>query len=922
VTAQSPALSSDSAARDPDDGAASRAVRSAWRDPARAILVAGVMATLLIASFGTQDLGWLNPIWPSVQMLIAAIGAVLISWRGAREAAPGPDRDVRRNALIGISAWLGLQLTWLLEAVGPALRLDFVVLAMLCVLLFVIGRWWIQVLHGRFSPIETAAVYLDSIAVALAVTACAVLFRGAGAVVETDREILAFAVVMGATVGGAAVLNLAITPVRGPNGWMALMLGMAIVGGGLMWRIGTDSSQWHPADLVASIGVLLGGYGAATWTNSVDPSDRFRLWARGLRNALPVAAVALAAVLLIVNEVLLPVNGEGVGLAVDVALALVLADCVVRQTLMVRERSRLLRQANDAVERERLASTDLAASEQRFRTLVQNSSDVFLILKPDGTVDYQSPAVERVLGYAPGDRLGRQIFELTHPEDLGFVRAVIAELMQTAGAVRTIELRSRHADGSWRTLEATGHNMIGDPMVNGIVVNYRDVTERKVLERQLIHEAFHDPLTGLANRALFIDRVDHALTRRDGPKRLAVLFMDVDDFKTINDSLGHAAGDLVLVAVAERLRGCLRPEDTVARLGGDEFGVLVEDADDSLPHELATRLLDALRNPFDISGKQVHLQASVGLAFGNDEIRTANELLRNADVAMYTAKNRGKGRVERFETSMHAAVLSRLELKADLERAITHDEFRLRYQPTFDLHDGRLSGFEALLRWRHPTRGEIFPNDFIGLAEETGLIVPIGTWVLEQACAQARAWVDAGCDDLVLSVNLSARQLREPDIVAWVRNALAKADLAPARLMLELTESSLMQDDEGRLHAIRALGVTLALDDFGTGYSSLSYLSRFPIDVLKIDRSFTSELGEVEDSALVRSVIQLASAMDMRTVAEGIERPEQLARVTALGCDFAQGYLLGRPMDPIRATGLATTHATIETAQAADEVAS
>jgi diguanylate cyclase (GGDEF)-like protein/PAS domain S-box-containing protein len=909
VTAHPRALGSDAAIL---EETAPESVATPRIDSSRAILIAGVMATIVVASLAMSDrAGPMQPAWPGIQMLIAAIGAVLMAWRGVA-VANSEDRAVRQNGLMGVLGWLGLQLTWLLEAVRPGLQLDLLAFTMLCVLLFVIGRWWIQVLHGRFSPIETAAVYLDSLAVALVAAACAVLLRGSGVVQDADREILTFAVVMGATVGGATVLNLAITPLRAASGWMALMLGLAVAGGGLLWRIGGDPAQWHPADMVTGLGVLLGGYGAATWTNTVDPNEQFRRWARALRDALPMVAVALAAVLLIINEVLLPINGEQVGLAVDVALALVLADCVVRQTLMVRERSRLLHQANEAVQRERLASGDLAASEQRFRTLVQNSSDVVLILKPDGTVDYQSPAVERVLGYPPGERVGRQIFELTHPDDLGYVKAVITELMQSPGAVRTIELRSRHADGSWRTLEATGHNMLADPMVNGIVVNYRDVTERKVLERQLIHEAFHDPLTGLANRALFIDRVDHALTRRDEPKRLAVLFMDVDDFKTINDSLGHAAGDLVLVAVAERLRGCLRPEDTVARLGGDEFGVLVEDAEVGLPQELAGRLLGALANQFEISGKQVHLQASIGVAYGSDDIHTANELLRNADVAMYTAKNRGKGRVERFESSMHAAVLSRLELKADLERAVTHDEFRLRYQPTFDLRDGHMAGFEALLRWRHPTRGEIFPNDFIGLAEETGLIVPIGKWVLDQACAQARAWMDTGRDDLLLSVNLSARQLREPEIVDWVRDALANADLPPERLMLELTESSLMQDDEGRLHEIRALGVRLALDDFGTGYSSLSYLSRFPIEVLKIDRSFTRELGgDLEESALVRSVIQLAAAMNMRTVAEGIERPEQLARVTALGCDLAQGYLLGRPMDSIRATSLATTYATI-----------
>jgi diguanylate cyclase (GGDEF)-like protein/PAS domain S-box-containing protein len=914
VIAHPSALGTDAAAQDAHLPSAARHRPASHGSVLRAILLAAVVATVLIAAIGSRDLGWLNPLWPRIEMLIAAIGALLIAWRGMREAEPGPDRDIRRNGLLGISGWLVLQVTWLAESLRPGLELDVIAIATLCVLLFVIGRWWVQVLHQRFSRIETAAVYLDSLAVALAVGACTVLARGPSIQAESDRELLVFAVVLGATVGGAAVLNLAVTPVRSAAGWIALMCGMAMVGVGLLLRVGADSGRWQPADMLASVGVLVAAYGAATWTNELDPDERFRRLAHRLREALPVAAVALAAVLLVVNEVLLPASGEQVGLIVDWALALVLADCVVRQTLMLRERGRLLQQANDAVTRERVASSDLAASEQRFRTLVQNSSDVFLILKPDGTVEYQSPAVERVLGYAPGERLGQQIFDLTHPDDMGFVKAVIAELMQTPGAVRTIELRSRHADGSWRTLEATGHNMLADPMVHGIVVNYRDISERKVLERQLIHEAFHDPLTGLANRALFVDRVDHALTRREEPKRLAVLFMDVDDFKTINDSLGHAAGDLVLVAVAERLRGCLRPEDTVARLGGDEFGVLVEDAEGTLAQEVAGRLLDSLRNPFEISGKQVHLQSSIGLAYGSDETRTANELLRNADVAMYTAKNRGKGRVERFETSMHAAVLSRLELKADLERAITHDEFRLRYQPSFDLRDGRLAGFEALLRWRHPTRGEIFPNDFIGLAEETGLIVQIGKWVLEQACAQARAWVDAGRDDLVVSVNLSARQLREPEVVDWVRQALTAAELAPEHLMLELTESGLMQDDEGRLHEIRAMGVRLALDDFGTGYSSLSYLSRFPIEILKIDRSFTSQLGaELEDSALVRSVVQLAAAMNMRTVAEGIERPEQLARVTALGCDFAQGYLLGRPMDPIRATSLASTNAMIST---------
>jgi diguanylate cyclase (GGDEF)-like protein len=504
----------------------------------------------------------------------------------------------------------------------------------------------------------------------------------------------------------------------------------------------------------------------------------------------------------------------------------------------------------------------------------------------------------------PDDCLGRQIFELTHPEDIGFVQSTIAELIATPGGQRTIELRSRHADGSWRVIEATGHNLVHDPAVGGIVVNYRDVTERRQLEEQLTHQAFHDPLTGLANRALFVDRVEHAIQRLSESGALAVLFMDLDDFKTINDSLGHVAGDLVLTAVSERLRGSLRPEDTVSRLGGDEFAVLVEDMGLRGVADVAGRILEAMRRPFEVAGKQVHIGASIGVAFGA-ESPSAEELLRNADVAMYTAKSRGKGRVEMFEASMHAAVLTRLELRADLEHALERGQFRLRYQPIYDVRNGRLHSFEALLRWRHPTRGEVQPGEFIPLAEETGLIVPIGRWILDQTCRQAQAWREAGMADLKVSFNMSARQVREPSIVAWIADALVTSGLPAENLIVELTESSIMQDDEGRLHELRALGVALALDDFGTGYSSLSYLSRFPIDILKIDRSFISSLGsEGEESALVRSVVQLAGSMKLQTVAEGIELPAQLERVRALGCDFGQGFWLARPMDAIRATVL------------------
>ncbi len=589
-------------------------------------------------------------------------------------------------------------------------------------------------------------------------------------------------------------------------------------------------------------------------------------------------------------------------------MAAVLILCVLRQTVLLRERDRIVGEAQAAASRERTLHGELEASERRFRTLVTNSTDVVMIVGRDGRIAYQSPAVERVLGHSPSSRLGHPVGVMAHPHDAEYFRTVLNELSSLPGAERTLELRTRHADGSWRILEATAKNLLDDPAVSGIVINCRDVTERRALEEQLKHEALHDPLTTLANRVLFVDRVGHALSRRDNPDSTGVLFMDLDDFKTINDSLGHAAGDELLQAVAQRLKGNLRVEDTVARLGGDEFAVLVEDSDPGMVLQVGQRLLDALRAPFEIAGKQVHIGASVGTAMSGVDNRQAEVLLRNADVAMYTAKSRGKGRLEVFEASMHTAAVTRLELKADLERALDRGELRVRYQPIFHLESGALDGFEALVRWRHPDRGEVGPGDFVPLAEETGLIVPIGRWVLVQACRQAKAWQTAGGAGVKVSVNLAARQLRDPEIVTMVSSVLSETGLDPDALTLELTESSIMQDDEGRLQELRGLGIHLGLDDFGTGYSSLSYLSRFPIETLKIDRSFTSRLGGPdEETALVRSVIQLATSMGMETVGEGIERPEQLERLRELGCTYGQGFLLARPMDAIRATTLATT---------------
>jgi diguanylate cyclase (GGDEF)-like protein/PAS domain S-box-containing protein len=545
---------------------------------------------------------------------------------------------------------------------------------------------------------------------------------------------------------------------------------------------------------------------------------------------------------------------------------------------------------------------ELRRGRERFRSLVQNSVDVNMVVRADGTIAYESPAAERVLGMRADERLGQQALAIVHPDDRDFGERLLADVIRTPGAEIAGELRARHADGSWRTIETVMKNLLDDPAVDGVVVNYRDITTRKALEEELRRQAFHDSLTGLANRALFADRLEHALarTRRFGSP-LAVLFLDLDDFKTVNDSLGHGEGDELLIAVGERLVGAMRAGDTIARMGGDEFAVLVEDPTDAAaPVVVAERLLASLEQPFARGGKELFVHASVGVAISTSRSQSADELLRDADVSMYTAKSTGKNRVEVFKPSMHAAALARFALKADLERALERGEFALLYQPIVNLATQQIAGVEALLRWHHPRRGVVGPTEFIPVAEETGLIIPLGRWVLEQACRQATAWDPGSSDRLTMSVNVSARQIHQQGFVDEVARVLATTSLDPARLTLELTESVLMQDVEmttATLGELKRLGVRLAIDDFGTGYSSLSYLRRFPIDELKIDRSFVATVDEgPEQSALVRSILKLGETMHLETVAEGIEEAGQLAELRTLGAGLGQGYFFAKPL--------------------------
>ena len=680
---------------------------------------------------------------------------------------------------------------------------------------------------------------------------------------------------------------------------------------------------------------------------------------------------------------------------------------------------------------ERKAAEDaLAASERRFRSLVQHSSDVTVVWGADGIVTYVSPSIEATMGYAPGEGLGRPIVEYVHPEDRRIALRSVAQLLRQPGSRQIDEIRMRAKEGGWRVFEVGISNLLDDPAVAGFVANARDVTERRVAEtaraemeerfasafenapigmalqdlegrfilvnralcdllgysaadllattgtelthpddledqlalkrkvasgeiggyhlekrfvrvdgrvvwtklsvssvagsggapgyvvshieditgrrrdqERLTHQALHDSLTGLPNRALLLDRLGHSLERakRGGPT-VALLFCDLDRFKVVNDSLGHQVGDRLLLECAQRLRAVVRAGDTVGRFGGDEFVVLCADVnmrDEVLA--VAERIAKALEVPFVLDGKEFVISTSIGIAFCSDDSQEPADLLRDADAAMYRAKEQGRARFAVFEPAMRSMVVHRAETERALRRAIENAELLLHYQPLVRLDDGIVVGVEALVRWQHPERGMVPPGEFIPLAEETGLIVPVGAWVLTEAARQLAEWRDADLlpAEFTTTVNLSVHQLDDARLVERVATALVRTGLEPARLCFELTESALADDGGASvrvLRQLRDLGTGLAIDDFGTGYSALSHLKRFPFDTLKIDRSFVDGLGrDPEDEAIVAAVVGIARALELRVIAEGIETDEQLAALRAHGVSVGQGFLLGRP---------------------------
>ncbi|HEX6084197.1 MAG TPA: EAL domain-containing protein [Thermoanaerobaculia bacterium] len=569
--------------------------------------------------------------------------------------------------------------------------------------------------------------------------------------------------------------------------------------------------------------------------------------------------------------------------------------------------ARELREAEERANRRR-AEEALRDSERRFRALIEHSSDILTVLDAGGRIVYESPSVERLLGHTAGELMGNALEEHVHPDDR---HALATALAQSAGASTpvTAELRMRARTGEWRFVEASVSNLLDNAEVGGIVLNSRDITARKQDEEMIRHLAYFDALTGLPNRMLFDDRLAQALahSRRRGARGLAIMFLDLDRFKTVNETLGHGAGDELLRTAASSLAAILREEDTVARLGGDEFLFLLPEIDDvEDAARVARKILTVLDTPFSVHGHELHLTASVGVAMFPFDGADAGTLIRNADTALYRAKEQGGNRYQLYAPAMNAIAYKRLVIENSLRRAIEREELRLHYQPLVSLHDGTLVGVEALIRWQHPELGLVSPAEFIPLAEETGLIVPLTHWVLRTACTQMKEWREAGLELMTVAVNISAQRFSAANLPAAVAEALTAAQLDGRHLCLELTESVMMENVEetiATLLELKKLHVKISIDDFGTGYSSLSYLKRLPIDTLKIDQSFVRNTpADVDDAAIAMLIISMAHHLNLSVVAEGVETEEQMRLLRSQQCDIMQGYLISKPLPPAEMT--------------------
>jgi diguanylate cyclase (GGDEF)-like protein/PAS domain S-box-containing protein len=889
-----------------------RLIRHALDGDPRPLLWLGVPVIVALAVLAGLDVGGQAILWENGHWTLAGLLAAVIAALAAR-AATGQDRRLRALIAIGCAAWFIGQVVWDLQTmVGyyslPAPSdLGYMFLAVP-----VLGAFLVYV-HGRLPRVEEVAVYLDATAIFLAISGLILAAYGAqvahlallGAAVT-----VAYPIVHLATAGAGLVILVATGARPRLGGGYLGLLGFAILGGAWVGWL-KDAAVAQPAagslinDLF-SLGILCVAVGGATVRVEAPSVGRVRSRAAIALGGLPLLALAVSAVLIATKEqdVSMPGLIEAAAVAIIVLTGL-------RQWLLVHERGRLLDAANRAQEDLQDALARRAEADTRYRVLVEHVPAAVYIDSEDprvtdgGRLLYLSPQIEAILGYPPEAFINDPELwpSLIHPEDRAIALNAYSEHWSGGDLLRA-EYRMYTRDGSlvWLRDEAYAMNEGTDKgrVSQGLLI---DTTDHKRLEAQLLHDALHDPLTGLANRVLFREHLERALLRRRRRgSHVAVLFLDLDDFKVVNDSLGHRAGDRLLIEVAHRLSGAIRAGDIAARQGGDEFTVLLESvkgAADAV--QSAERLAIELRRPIELDGRSLVVGVSVGIALSSGHDTGADDLLAHADAAMYAAKADGKARHAVFDPTMRARARSRLETEAELRRAIEAAAFELAYQPIIDLTTTQIVGFEALVRWRHPERGLIPPSDFIPLAEATGLIVQLGRLVTETACRQLRAWRDAfPTAPITMSVNVSPRQAGEPGFAAETRAILSATGIEPSSLVMEITESIMLRESsetDGTLRQLGELGVRLAVDDFGTGFSALEYFKRFAIESLKIDRSFIAGLGSSRtDTAIVTATLAFASALDLSVTAEGVETEAQLDRLRALGCQRGQGYLFARPM--------------------------
>ena len=880
----------------------------------RTILTVGLPIMGVLMVFTAANVGGQVVMWELAHTTVAGLLATVVA-AGAAHRANGLERRLRGLVALGAASWTLGQLCWTVQTatgfVGFPTPSDIGYLGIVVPVVAAL----ILAVHGRLPRAEELAVYLDSAAIFLAITAAILAMYGDGLAplgILAATVSVAYPILHLATAGAGLIALLALRSVFRASGGYLLLTGFAVVGlAWVEWLREAVVAVPLPGSLINyffSIGIVAVGLGGATWRLGEASGARSRRATTAIHGALPLVALFGSAALIVVDHL------NSAKLGVDDAAAIgVIILAGLRQTLLVHERGRLLDDSGRARDALELALSQHAETDSRYRVLVESVPAAVYIDVYDpaftggGRVSYMSPQIETILGYPPEAFMtDADLWPLLiHPADFDRTIAAYSEHWASERPLRA-DYRMVARDGSvvWIHDEAfllAEDASTGRRVSQGLVVN---TTEQKRLEEQLVHDALHDPLTGLANRVLFRDLVERALAgRRRRRAKVAVLFLDLDNFKVVNDSLGHRAGDRLLVEVARRLKATIRVTDVAARQGGDEFTILLDrvrsldEATDS-----ARRIAAALVTPLELDGQAIVVGVSIGIAMAGGPEIAVDDLLAHADAAMYEAKGKGRGRHAVFDPSMRILARSRLEMEAELRTAIDEEQFELHYQPIIDLRSNRIAGFEALVRWRHPTRGLIQPMEFIPLAEASGLIVPLGQLVTAAACRQLRALRNSGIcgESLTMSVNVSPRQAVEPGFAAEVAAILLATGLEPSALVLEITESLMLHESsvsDGLLRQLHDMGVQLVVDDFGTGFSALEYFKRFAVHGLKIDRSFIDGLGRSrEDTAIVTATLAFASALGLSVTAEGVETADQFERLRALGCPQGQGFLFSRPV--------------------------